>query len=426
MIKKARLKILFLSMVAMIFVTATLLFTINMVDYLQNDRELTVALEDLLAQQRSQNILGPATPPPENKPGAPGKAEGDAGSPHERESAVAQYRGRFAMVTVQGSTVLSMVSGQPNLNEEVLDESFVLSILEEDKESGYASGYKYLVQQDGNTTYIGFLDCTVDLAGRRTLLLISVAVALLSLALSFLFLYFLSAKAVWPLKESVAKQKRFITDAGHELKTPLQALSANLDILEMDLPDNEWIEGSRNQIGKMSKLIQDLIALSRLEENDAALPLCKISASQVASDAIEPYHAIAETSGKTLQVTIQDHLFVFGNKEKLTQLFSILCDNAVKYAPADGTIQIRLHAAGSHVLFETENPLPAGQPQPDLAQVFERFYRADGARSRDDLHTGYGLGLSIAKAIADRHGCTLSASHNEEGHMVFTVSCKAL
>lgn len=337
-----------------------------------------------------------------------------------RYTAMNQYSGRLCVVSfgADGTTQVGMSDSNALSQEEAI------ALAEEMR--GTASGdlddYRYQVKTDGDATWVYFLDCSTELEARRALLVISCLVGVGGLMIMGLFVYFMSRRAIWPLKESMERQKRFITDAGHELKTPLAVIGTNMDILEMDIGKNEWVDGTKKQLTRLRKLVANLISLSRLEEMQEDLDLQTFCISETALECVDAFAGPAELAGKTLNAEITPDLSVQADVMTVGQLLTILCDNAVKYARGD--IQVRLYASGRRVLFETENDWDHAIPAGELDRLFDRFYRGDAARSASSGKSGYGLGLSIAKAIAERNHALLTVEETEQGKLRFRVSFK--
>ena len=336
-----------------------------------------------------------------------------------RNSAMNQYAGRLCVVSFsEGSPP---VVGMSDSN--ALTEPEAITLAEQMIASGTAGdldSYRYQVKTNPDGTWVYFLDCSTEHQAVRSLLMVSILVGLGGLLVMGLFVYFMSRKAMAPLRESVERQKRFITDAGHELKTPLAVIGTNMDILEMDIGKNEWVDGTKKQLSRLRKLVANLISLSRLEEMQEKLELEPFDLSGAAAECVDAFSGPAELAGKTLSAELEDHLTALGDVMTAGQLLTILCDNAVKYSTGD--IQVRLYASGRRVIFETENDWDHRLPPEELSKLFDRFYRGDASRSGEGGKTGYGLGLSIAKAIAEKNHAQLTAEENELGHILFRAS----
>ena len=215
-------------------------------------------------------------------------------------------------------------------------------------------------------------------------------------------------------------QKQFITDAGHELKTPLTVISANMDVLALETGRNEWVDSTKKQVSDMRALVDEMIYLSRLNEEEAKLERREIDMSALVRDAAEPFQAMAEYKGKSLCVEAGDGVRMTGDEGALRRLVSILCDNAVKYAPEGDGIMLELKKAGrGAVELRCENAVSEPMDDETLRHLFDRFYRADASRSREN--GGYGIGLSIARAVAERHGGSMTARRTRDGRIAFTA-----
>jgi len=331
-----------------------------------------------------------------------------------------QYSGRLSVVSFQeGAEPQVGMSDSSALSTEEAA-SLAGEMLRQGKTSGDLDAYRYQVRSDGEAVRVYFLDCSTELGSRRSLLLISILVGLGGLVVTGIFVYGMSVRATAPLTESMEKQKRFITDAGHELKTPLAVIGTNMDILEMDLGENEWISGTKKQLGRLRKLVANLISLSRMEEQQQPLELRRFCLSDTALECVDAFSGAAELAGKELRSQLQPELYIRGDVTSVGQLLTILCDNAVKYAR--GPIQVRLYARGKHVFFETENPWERTIPPAELDRLFDRFYRADAARAATEGKSGYGLGLSIARAIAEKNRAQLTAEETASGDLLFRAS----
>lgn len=406
MIRKVRMKFAAMAMAAMTVCTVVLILSINLLNYCQTDRRMESIVREIAVSERRSQDDG------EMKNEMDGK---------ERHSAMTQYVSRFFCVTL-----LEDGTGQVFLkNKEALTETEALSLAEKvvklEKTEGYLDEYKYVAVSEGKIRQFFFLDCSTELHAIRSLFITSVAVGAVGLIFVFLFVFFMSGKAIEPLKESMEKQKRFITDAGHELKTPLSAIATNMDLLEMDLENNEWVDSTKRQVRKLRKLVNHLISLSRLEETQQKLELSFFSASDAATECADTFLAMAEMEGKNIEMEIEENLTVYGNEASVKQIFTILCDNAVKYAQGDPNIQVHLYGKGRKVIFETVNDWDHGIESGDLDQVFERFFRGDSSRTTSGNANGYGLGLSIAKAAAEKNHAKLCVFEDAQKKLVFRV-----
>lgn len=278
--------------------------------------------------------------------------------------------------------------------------------------------YRYLrSEEDGNIRII-FLDCGRSLTNLRTMLFASILVSLLGLAAVLLLLILFSRRIVRPLAESYEKQRRFITDAGHELKTPLTIIGADTDLAEMELGENEWLADIRRQAERLTGLTNDLIYLSRMEEEQPKLSLIEFPLSDVAEETAQSFLAPARTQGKTLSLAIEPMLSFYGEEKSIRQLLSILLDNALKYSPEGGEISLSVRKQNRSVVLTVSNPSVRPLEKGEQAQLFDRFYRGDPSRSGEG---GYGLGLSIAAGIAAAHRGKIRAESPDGVCLVITA-----
>ena len=291
------------------------------------------------------------------------------------------------------------------------------------RESGFLDDYFYQqFASRGNKSSWIFLDCDSYLSASRNLLLFSAIICLAGILLSLLFVSLLSKKAIGPFVRNEQKQKRFITDASHELKAPLAVISANMDVLALKQEENDpWIDSTRNQVASMRNLVEDMVYLSRADETDRPLQTEKLNLKDLVPETAEPYEAMAEFQGKAFTCEAGEDLPVSGEEAALRRVVSILCDNAVKYTPEGGSIHLRAYADGADAVIETENPPVQPLTEEDCGRLFDRFYRADKARDREK-QSGYGIGLSIAQAVIARHGGTTAARITQDSTLLIRLS----
>ncbi len=432
MLKRVRRKFIISAMSATLVVTLALIITINVLNYLQIRGNLNTVMNDLEAQYTEMQPGDSADKDTEEIDGDKQQEE-HLGKPdlgtepgmhkERRNTAQAQYAGRYFVILIDSDGNTTARGGSIEMTTDESSE-LATSILKLDQTEGFYSGYRYVVNsnEDISETKIALLDCTTEISAMRSLILISLLVGLIGLVLTFVFIYRMSAKAIWPLKESMEKQKRFITDAGHELKTPLSVIGTNMDILAMDLPDNEWVKGTKKQVGKLRGLIEHLISLSKLEEEQTVLKPQTFNISEDVLDTVDAFEGIGEMNGTPLKTEITENLTVTADEASVTQLITILTDNALKYALEDTEVEIRLLRQGRHIYFETVNSWDHATPVDQLDRFFDRFYRADKSRSGGSTKKGYGLGLSIAQAIAEKNHLGIKVFEDDLHRIVFRVT----
>lgn len=235
-------------------------------------------------------------------------------------------------------------------------------------------------------------------------------------ALVLILIFFLSKKAVKPIAESYEKQKQFVTDANHELKTPLTLILANLDIAEAEIGKNEWLDDIRSEGHRMAELVNQLVALSRMDEEGHRMNVRAVSLGDLVLDTVSEFEPLAKDRGKLLTASVDKEIVYHGDEMLLYRLVGILMDNAVKYCDNGGEIRVTLQK-GRRTILTVENTY-AAVGEIALHKLFDRFYRADKART---FTGGYGIGLSMAKAIVEKHKGEITAYKKDSTHIVFKV-----
>ncbi|MBR0387743.1 MAG: GHKL domain-containing protein [Clostridia bacterium] len=303
------------------------------------------------------------------------------------------------------------------LNMDELDEASAIELakqaLQSGLESGFLDDYLYQIQvspRDGQAVL--FLNCETKLAAVRNLALISGLACLAGIFFAFVAVALASRKAIEPTIRTMEQQKQFITNASHELKTPLTVISTNMELLQMEQPDNPWVKSTQKQAGQMRHLVDELVYLSRMEEENAPLVMETLSAAPLIRETAEPFLAMAEYQGKTMTVDAEDNLTLRGDRTSIQRLLSTLLDNAVKYSPEEGAIRVSARSEGRYVMLTVSNDVAQPLSEEQCRQLFDRFYRADPSRNKEKQN-GFGIGLAIAAAIVEKHGGHISAGMEE-------------
>lgn len=284
--------------------------------------------------------------------------------------------------------------------------------------SGFSGVYRYsAVQQDDGSLRCVFLDCSRDLGNFASFLTASVAISLVGLVLVFVLVFVLSRVAIRPVVESYQKQKAFITDASHEIKTPLAVISAANEVQEMENGETEWSRSIAEQVKRLSGLTEQLVQLARMDEG-AAFAKEAVDLSELVEEMAEPFYQLAQQRGKTLAADVAPNVEVQGDASALSQVVELLLDNATRYAKEGTQIQLRLREQGRKAKLSVSNEVEH-MPKGNLDKLFERFYRDDASRSSQT--GGSGVGLSVVRSIAEAHGGTAKAT--AQGNIImFTVT----
>lgn len=285
--------------------------------------------------------------------------------------------------------------------DEETAKAYTEKILLKGKEKGYYGEYRYRVKTDASGITVLFLNVAKDMQFMRTLLLVSLVIGVCSFLVVFVLIFVFSGYAVRPYIKNIERQKRFITDAGHELKTPITSIATSADIAAMEHEGDEWIANIQKQSARLSKLVGNLVALSRLDEEMPFPEKDTFSLSDAAWESAEPFAVIAKAEGKKYRQNIEENLALYGERNAVQQMLSILLDNAVKYSDRGGEIRLDIYRRKKKIYIEVFNTCDLPDVS-ELERVFDRFYRLDESRSA--AGGGTGIGLSMAQAIAENHG----------------------
>lgn len=290
------------------------------------------------------------------------------------------------------------------------------------RENGFYQHFRFVRWNAGEEPLFIFMDCEKELLSFYGFMRTSILIAVLGLLSVFVLLLLLSGRIVKPVAESYEKQKQFITDAGHEIKTPLTIISADADVLDMECGENEWLRDIQLQIKRLTALTNDLIYLSKMEEAQGHLQTADFSLSGLADELVQSFQALAKTRGKTFASNIQPNIIFHGDERAIGQVISNLLDNALKYSEPDGAVSVKLKKQGRSICLDVFNTTPAISEE-NLNNLFERFYRADP--SRNSQTGGHGIGLSIAKAVITAHKGEIRASSRDGRSLLISVSLPA-
>ncbi|MBO5145712.1 MAG: GHKL domain-containing protein [Lachnospiraceae bacterium] len=406
MLKKMQRRFILVAMLAFGMVMLVIVAGINLVSYYQMTASQDSLNEGILAhEQRKASQPERRRPPDSEIPWARGPE--------------AEFTTRFFIVRCDESGNIVLISRDYISSVDESDaEEYAKKVLSKGRERGYYKDYRYLVKSEENGSTVIFLNVFDSLQFGKSLLIVSVSIGMLSLLAVFLLVLLFSHRAIQPYVRNIERQKRFITDAGHELKTPLTSIATSADIAAMEYEDDEWIANIQKQTVRLTKLVGELVTLSRLDE-EAPLPEKLVfSLSDAAWEIAEPFAALAKAEGKRYNQSIEDYLKMEGDRSMIQQMLSILLDNAVKYSDAGGEIRMNIYRRHNKVCLEVFNTCDL-QNITDLNRLFDRFYRPDESRSTNT--GGSGIGLSIAQAIAEAHGGKITADSPDGGSILFKV-----
>ena len=300
--------------------------------------------------------------------------------------------------------------------DEQTAKDYAKRIIDNRNERGWISNYRYKIFETESGKGIVFVDGSMNRSALMQSTTIAGCVLLGCAALVLILIFLLSKKAVKPIAESYEKQRQFITDANHELKTPLTLILANAEIAQDELGKNEWLDDIMSEGHRMTELVNQLVALSRMDEENSKLNIVQIPFGQLVFDTVSEFESLAEGRGKKLSVSIDRSIVYSGDEMLLQRLVGILLDNAVKYCDEGGEINVTFEKR-RRIILSVENTY-ASVGEIELNKLFDRFYRADKARK---FTGGYGVGLSMAKAIAEKHKGEITAYKKDKTIIGFKV-----
>lgn len=420
MFNKTRRKIVFtvvFSLLALMLVTLTTIYISNRIALDRDSREM-------LRTFAGRYTLEGQTPPPdaEKRPDdAPDANPGDMNEPPDgrgerpgKDERAFRLSTFYSVAFSDDGGVLAANSGNSVLMSEEELTKTAAAILKNGRQSGKSGNMTYLVEERDGYTLVAMIDGTINDNNQTALFFRMLIIGSAATVVILIVSIFIARAIVRPLEENDERQKRFVSDAGHELKTPIAVISANSELLKRQIGQSEWLDNIDYENEKMSALVKHLLDLSHAERGD--LPKETLDLSKLVSGEVLPFESLAFEKGRPVVSSVEDGLIVEGNANQLRQLVSILLDNALSHGTG-GEIALTLKKEKHSALLAVSNEAKEISEE-QFAHLFDRFYRANEAR--EDTGGHYGLGLSIAKAITAAHGGSIAAAC-KDGRAVFTV-----
>lgn len=315
----------------------------------------------------------------------------------------------YNLLEVNYGNLLTKIS-----NEEVLTYIDIISNSDKSFDTIYAKSgisYNYTIKSKNDINVIMFTYNGLENITLKRLLIISIGVGIALMIVLFIIIVIISKNVIEPIKIAFEKQKQFISNASHELKTPVTVISATSDLLKNQIGDNKWITCIKEQSEKMRNLVHELLTLARISENiNETQKFLQFDISQTVNNSILYFECRAYEENKTIVTNIQEDITFFGDENRISELVNILVDNALKYSTKDSKIYINLNTHKNKIVLECSNQC-YNLNTIDINRLFERFYRDDVSHSSE--RSGFGLGLSIAQSIVECHNGTIKASYND-------------
>ncbi len=338
---------------------------------------------------------------------------------------LSSFREYFSVETDEIGRILRVESDFPliyTLNEIRSMVALVIDDVLKDGDfgDGITHGIRYYVRPLGNGHHlISVVNRRGEYLTLKRLRRMSVFVLIISIFVSFIISFAVSLLIIRPAQLVFNRQKEFIADAGHELKTPIAVIGANLDVLESDFSGNRWLGYIRAENERMGKLVKNLLYLAKNDYVKTNIHFAQIDFSAIVKNATLPFESVFFEQEKNLKIDVQKSILLFGDELQLKQVVMILVDNALKNSEKGADVFVRAFVDEKKAILKVKNT-GAGISKNDLEKIFERFYRGDSSRTRKT--GGYGLGLSIARAIAEAHKGTLFAESRFGEWAEFTLS----
>jgi len=395
MFKSLRRKFITTAVGSVAVVIAILAIALNFINYYKLEERIDTTLLDASKSQALIKIFA---------------EDGDDLIITKNSSSTTDYNG-FSIAKVDDSgRIIKTYRDDTLIPDQDALQSKVIAALSEGKTSGFIGSYRFLKAETNVGNLILFLNCQRELDSQHSFEKNSLLISIGVIASVFVLIVLISKRVIAPIQETYIKQKQFITGASHELKTPLAIISSNADVLEMMNGDSKWTQNIHNQVDRLTSLVNSLVVFSRMEEKDT-VERSRFDLTSALESRIEDFDELANFQKKNIVTDVDSNLYYFGEEASIVQLMDILLENAIKYAPEDSSISVSLKKNRKYAILKVSNK--AEVKKGDLSKVFERFYRLD--ESRNSAIKGYGIGLSMAQLIAEKHKETIRAYAPEDG-----------
>lgn len=436
--RRLRRKFILVAMGAVTAVLALIIAGINIVNYSHVCKTADARLDYILAGKGSIDWTDePKTDPGDGKDvaGSGGAAAGENGDDgaginlehvpirhFEGMTAESPFDTRYFTVLIAGGQVTDVNTARIAAVGTKRASRIASELYSKGWTSGFSGNYRYTATVQGDETTYVFVDCSRELASFHSFLGASVAISCIGWLAVLAIVAVASGAVIRPMVESYSKQKRFITDASHEIKTPLAVIDAANEVQEIESGESEWTQSIHEQVARLTALTERLVFLARMDEGSAGFTMAAIDLSEAVQKAAAPFESVAVSRGKRLSMSIASGVRAHADAAAVAQVVELLLDNATRYASEGSVIELSLRSvsrgagkgAAELVVANAVDELPEG----DLDRLFDRFYRADVSRSSKT--GGSGVGLSVVRAIAEAHGGSATVSGHDH-QIAFTV-----
>ncbi|MBQ6264793.1 MAG: HAMP domain-containing histidine kinase [Clostridia bacterium] len=413
MIKKLRKKFILISIATVTSVMILLCAGVNIANFVSENSKMNSTIDSIIHNH------GRLPEPEKREPAQPAESRAFMPKDERRFEKENVFQTRFFVIDIDSDGEIT----EYNLDkiaavEEDDTDEFAETAFEHGEGFGYEDGYKFKVEKkdDGSYTAV-FLDCHKEMNSARTLLFVSILVTVFCIALISIIIVVLSRRAMEPVIQNDLKQKQFITDASHELKTPITVINTSLSVLEMEVGKQKWIDKAVAQTEKLKNLVNSLVTLAKSDE-EREITASHFNISDVVSETVESFADFAAQKQHSINANIENGIGFSGDEYAVRQLVSILIDNALKYASDGSSVNFSMKKHKKGVLIRSSNKCDSINDD-DLPKLFDRFYRADKARTSEN--GGFGIGLSVARGICENHKGYIRAERTGENEIEFTA-----
>lgn len=420
--RRLRRKFILVAMGAVTVVLTLIIAGINIVNYSHVCKMADARLDYILAGKDSIDWGDEPKDDPANGKDAGDSQAGVRIRHFEGMTAESPFDTRYFTVSIAGGQVTDVNTARIAAVGAKRAARIAAGLYSKGWTSGFSGNYRYTVTvQDDETTYV-FVDCSRELASFHSFLSASGAISCIGWLAVLAIVAGATGAVIRPMVESYSKQKRFITDASHEIKTPLAVIDAANEVQEIESGESEWTQSIHEQVARLTALTERLVFLARMDEGSAGFAMAAIDLSEAVDKAAAPFESVAVSRGKRLSTSIASGVRAHADAAAVAQVVELLLDNATRYASEDSVIELSLRAvsrgagkgSAELVVSNAVDELPEG----DLDRLFDRFYRADVSRSSKT--GGSGVGLSVVRAIAEAHGGSATVSGHDH-QIAFTI-----
>jgi signal transduction histidine kinase len=317
---------------------------------------------------------------------------------------------------------LSLVStnvDDKNIIEDDTAYALALQALEDNNGYGFVDEYRYMVIKEADYYKIIFLDYSFEKQSEVNFMVVSLGIFILSIILVAILVRIFMKPVMKPIREAYCKQKQFITDASHELKTPLTVIATDIQLIEMEKGSSNWTKSIINQVERLKALSNDLVTLSRMEEENIQLQMSEVNLSEIVNDVVMGFEPAIKAGGKRFIGKIEEAVTVIGNYDALEKVMSVLMHNALKYSNQNGMIQVDLYKKGKNVQLSVTNSTDHIE-KGNHDEYFRRFYRGD--KSRNSNSGGFGIGLAVAKSTIEEHKGKIEAKSHDGRSLTILIT----